>query len=93
MWFFITLVFTFGFSVIVMSIYERIKETIHRRRYLKKYANLPKKILWMDMIKQDVYSEEFHDLRQVLGDDRAATIVIKRMLTDMNIMKYRKEKL
>ena len=93
MFIFIAIGLGFVVSTTIMGAYELISKKVNRIRYLKKYANLPKQLLWMDILQLDAYSEEFHDLRQVLGDDRAATIVIRRMLTDMNAMKYRKEKL
>ena len=93
MFIFIALGFGFVFSVTVIGGYELIAGRINRIRSLKGYANRPKKLLLVDVLNNDVYSEQFHDLRQVLGDDRAATIVIRRMLTDMKAIKYRKEKL
>lgn len=93
MFIFIALGFGFVFSVTVMGAYELIAEKINRVRFLKEYANRPKKVLMMDILNFDAYSERFHDLRQVLGYDRAATIMIRRMLMDVKAIKYRKEKL
>ena len=76
-----------------MSIYETIVARFKRIRELKAYANLPKKVLMTYVLQSDVYSEQYHDLRQVLSNDRAAKITIKRMLMDMDVMKYRKEEL
>ena len=80
-------------TLLVMSIYEAITERLKRIHELKAYANLPRKVLMVDVLKSDVYSEQYHDLRQVVSNERAAIITVKRMLMDMNVMKYRKEKL
>lgn len=89
----ILLIIALVLTLIVMTIYEAIVNRIRRIRELKAYANLPRKVLMVDVLKSDVYSEQYHDLRQMVSNERAAAITVKRMLMDMKAMKYRKEKL
>ena len=89
----ILLIIVLCITFVIMYIYEAITDKVKRVREGKEYANLPKKVLLMYVLNSPVYSEQYHDLRQVIPDDRAASIAIKRMLMDRKILKYRKEKL
>lgn len=88
----VLIIVLFG-ATFILGVYNAIVERRNRVRELKEYANLPKKVLLTDILNSKPYSDQYHDLRQVVSDDRAATITIKRMLNDMKVLKYRKEEL
>lgn len=88
----VLIIVLFG-ATFILGAYNAIVERQNRVRELKEYANLPKKVLLTDILNSRLYSEQYHDLRRVVSDDRAATITIKRMLNDMKVLKYRKEEL
>ena len=87
--FFIALIVT----CIIMGVYEVVSDKVAMTRFNKEYANLPKKVLLAYALRNQAYSELYNDMRQVMSDDRAARHVIKRMLNDRKILKYRKEEL
>lgn len=77
----------------IMGTYEVVSNKVRTTRASKEYANLPKKVLLTYALRNSAYNGLYHDMRQVMSDDRAASHVIKRMLTDRKILKYRREKL
>lgn len=88
-WIFIALVMT----LVIGGAYEVASNRAKTIRLNKAYANLPVKVLLTDVLKSSVYSELYHDMRQIMPEDRAAKHAVKRMLTDRKILKYRKESL
>ena len=91
----IIICFFIGFfsACIITSIYEVVSNKVRTIRLNKLYANLPKKVLLIDVWNNPVYNEKYYNLRQIMSDDRASTIAVKRMLSDRKILKYRKEEL
>lgn len=78
-------------TLILGYVSDVITNAVRRKRDRKKFANLPKKVLLTYVLSDPVYSAQYHDMRQLIPDDRAADKAIKRMLTDLKCINYRKE--
>ena len=88
-WIFSALVLT----LIIRCVYEVVSDRVRRARINKKYANLPVKVLLMDVLKDPAYIDLYYNMRLIMPHDRVAKHMVKRMLTDRKILKYRKESL